>query len=444
MNINSGDNLKKKFFIICLILLLLFLSGYLFIKHNEKEETELNQSTQQTEEKTDSEIENNEIIEENNKSKINIKENIILSIGSKKPTIFDFTNQDIEAEIKIYFNNQIINNKTLNKIGTYDVEILINNELYQSKITVIDTSTPSLILNKKEIYYGQSYKLNDFIKSCTDDSKEQCILSFENKKMSSYKKTGTYEIVITAKDQSGNETTQKTTLTIKQKKENTNNNNSSNNSESNTNGTKPPKNETEEVTVVKTETETIPTITTKYGVKITDTVIITYNIYSDGTKKETSRKKGKTTYDYSNYNATTNDLKEEAVALTNDNTTIANSILNYLNEYRTEVNVNQVSIDQTLTIAANIRALELAYSQQFSHTRPNGSKYHTVITEIGGSWSYVGENIASGYTSPKSVSEAWKKSEGHYANMIKPNYTKIGIGHVNVNGIDYWVQLFAN
>ena len=441
--------MKKKIFIIITFIIVL-LTSILLIFIIGKEKTDKGKILMP-------EIPKIELTKEEETIDITLNNNIQIPIGSNVPSIYDLTGQNIDAEINIYLKDELITTDILNEPGTYNIEVIIDNNIYQTTILVKDITPPTLTLKQKAIYYGQSYKMNDFINECNDDSKSECILSFKDKAMSNYKNIGTYEIIIIAKDSSGNISEQKTNLTIKKKKttqNNTTNNNSNNNNENNntsdenntqngnTQEPEPPKEEP--VTIVNTTTETLTSTTTKYGVKITEITKVTYNIYSDGTKKEISRKKNNPTYDYTGYNATTNDLKEEATSLTTENKNINNEILNYLNLYRTEVNVDNLKLDNTLTIAANIRALELAYSQKFDHERPNGSKFHTAITEIGGTWNYVGENIAGGYTSAKSVSEGWKNSPGHYSNMINSNFKKVGIGHVYVDKTHYWVQLFSN
>lgn len=441
--------MKKKIFIIITFIIVL-LTSILLIFVIGKEKTDKGKILMP-------EIPKIELTKEEETIDITLNNNIQIPIGSNVPSIYDLTGQNIDAEINIYLKDELITTDILNEPGTYNIEVIIDNNIYQTTIIVKDITPPTLTLKQKAIYYGQSYKINDFINECNDDSKSECILSFKDKAMGNYKNIGTYEIIIIAKDSSGNISEQKTNLTIKKKKttqNNTTNNNSNNNNENNntsdenntqngnTQEPEPPKEEP--VTIVNTTTETLTSTTTKYGVKITEITKVTYNIYSDGTKKEISRKKNNSTYDYTGYNATTNDLKEEATSLTTENKNINNEILNYLNVYRAEVNVDNLKLDNTLTIAANIRALELAYSQKFDHERPNGSKFHTAITEIGGTWNYVGENIAGGYTSAKSVSEGWKNSPGHYSNMINSNFKKVGIGHVYVDKTHYWVQLFSN
>lgn len=98
--------------------------------------------------------------------------------------------------------------------------------------------------------------------------------------------------------------------------------------------------------------------------------------------------------------------------------------------------------DTDITAAANVRAKEIV--QKFSHTRPNGSSFGTVLKEQGVSFRGSGENIAWGQKSPEQVMNGWMNSEGHRANILNKNYKNIGVGYYqNEKGVNYWVQLFT-
>ena len=127
----------------------------------------------------------------------------------------------------------------------------------------------------------------------------------------------------------------------------------------------------------------------KYGVVLKEVKTYTVTTYSDGTtdKKLINTKKS---YDSSGYNATTNDLKSEATSLAGSNKSIYNKVLENVNTYRSEVGANNIVLDDKLSIAATIRAMEMAYSGVFdaSHNRPNGSSCFTVLKETGISYFY--------------------------------------------------------
>lgn len=88
-----------------------------------------------------------------------------------------------------------------------------------------------------------------------------------------------------------------------------------------------------------------------------------------------------------------------------------------------------------------IRAHELR--DKFSHTRPDGSDFSSILKAAGITYRSVGENIAYGQNSPEAVMKGWMNSEGHRANILNRDFTSIGVGHYkDASGTDYWTQLF--
>lgn len=125
-----------------------------------------------------------------------------------------------------------------------------------------------------------------------------------------------------------------------------------------------------------------------------------------------------------------------------------------VNEERARVGVQPLTRNSTLDKAANIRVNELL--KEYSHTRPTGEQYFTVLTELkygtphediwsddGINWntsiSYdfgaSGENLAGDYnTSKRTLQEIansfftnFRYSAGHYQNMINGNFNYTGI-----------------
>lgn len=80
-----------------------------------------------------------------------------------------------------------------------------------------DTTAPVLDVGWVYINEGQSYTADRFVKSCTDDSKEKCNISFTSEDMGKYTKADTYDVEISAKDSSGNEVKKTTRLIIRGK-----------------------------------------------------------------------------------------------------------------------------------------------------------------------------------------------------------------------------------
>lgn len=120
--------------------------------------------------------------------------------------------------------------------------------------------------------------------------------------------------------------------------------------------------------------------------------------------------------------------------------TFAEQVVELVNQERTKAGLNAVTLDQNIASAALVRAKEIETS--FSHTRPNGSKFSTALTEQGVTFKGAGENIAWGQKSPEAVMQAWMNSEGHRANILNKNFTKIGVGYYqNAAGRNFWTQL---
>ena len=183
---------------------------------------------------------------------------------------------------------------------------------------------------------------------------------------------------------------------------------------------------------------------TKYGTVIKENYEVSYKVYNDGRKEEKSKKKKSTNIDSTNYKATTDDLKEEALTVRSSNRSTYNEMLSYVNKYRSEVNVSLLSMDDDLNLAATIRAIEMAYSKKFSHFRPDGNMCYSVIGDLDISARSLGENIAYGQKTAAAVSEAWKNStSGHYENMVNAMFTRVGFGKFTLNGKTHWVQMFA-
>lgn len=124
------------------------------------------------------------------------------------------------------------------------------------------------------------------------------------------------------------------------------------------------------------------------------------------------------------------------------NSSAASEVVRLTNSARTQNGYAALTEDSALSKAAAVRAREIASS--FSHTRPSGSSFSSVLSENGVSYRRAGENIASGQKSASEVVNAWMNSSGHRANILSSSYSRIGTASVNVNGTLYWVQLFAD
>lgn len=116
---------------------------------------------------------------------------------------------------------------------------------------------------------------------------------------------------------------------------------------------------------------------------------------------------------------------------------LAGEVVTLVNQERARQGLPALGTLDTLTAAAQVRAPEVARS--FSHTRPDGRSFSTVLSEAGVTNYYMaGENIASGQRTPEAVMNSWMNSSGHKANILNKEFTHIGVAYHN----GAWVQVF--
>ena len=132
-----------------------------------------------------------------------------------------------------------------------------------------------------------------------------------------------------------------------------------------------------------------------------------------------------------------------------DYTLVEDKIMTLLNELRLEQGLLPLTKNETLKAAADHRAIETQTS--FSHTRPDGTDFYTIILTDDYWYPYqtVGENLAMAtyFKDEAGMAEflfdGWVESEGHYANMVHPDFLEVGIG-VHYDGeFLYAVQIFG-
>ncbi len=84
-------------------------------------------------------------------------------------------------------------------------------------------------------------------------------------------------------------------------------------------------------------------------------------------------------------------------------------------------------------------------THQFTH----GANFAARISAVGYAWRTAGENIATGYGTPRAVVRGWMASAGHCANILNPTYRDIGTGvdphpvSGFATGAGTWTQDFA-
>jgi uncharacterized protein YkwD len=125
-------------------------------------------------------------------------------------------------------------------------------------------------------------------------------------------------------------------------------------------------------------------------------------------------------------------------------------VVQLTNNYRTQNGLAPLQINLTLNNVAQSHSEDMALRDYFSHKGSNGSSASDRVLNAGYNYSYVGENIAAGYTTPEAVVQGWINSPGHRANILNANFKEIGIGYYylandtgSVNYKSYWTQEFG-
>ena len=119
-------------------------------------------------------------------------------------------------------------------------------------------------------------------------------------------------------------------------------------------------------------------------------------------------------------------------------------VLTLVNKIRTKNSLGQLVWGDTCADAALTRAIES--KTEYSHTRPDGSSWATACPAPEGGIS--GENLAIGNAavSPATVVALWMGSEGHRANILNPEYTKLAVGFdfdLDSEYKTYWSEFFS-
>ncbi|MFA5877276.1 MAG: CAP domain-containing protein [Candidatus Paceibacterota bacterium] len=117
------------------------------------------------------------------------------------------------------------------------------------------------------------------------------------------------------------------------------------------------------------------------------------------------------------------------------------------NDDRATNGVGTLIEEPLLTQAAEKKAADMAEKGYFAHVAPDGTTPWHWLDLVGYNYSYAGENLAVNFTESKDVEDAWMKSPTHRANIVKSEFTRIGIGTAQGvyegKDVTFVVQFFA-
>jgi uncharacterized protein YkwD len=130
------------------------------------------------------------------------------------------------------------------------------------------------------------------------------------------------------------------------------------------------------------------------------------------------------------------DCPDQDVAPTRGNAVeIRASILCLTNAERSQRGLVSLRENVKLRSAASRHSSDMVRDGYFAHTTPDGDTFVDRISAAGymkrtAGWS-LGENLAWGtgdVGTPRGVHDAWMRSRGHRANILRASYRELGIG----------------
>ncbi|SFC48787.1 CAP domain-containing protein [Clostridium uliginosum] len=121
-----------------------------------------------------------------------------------------------------------------------------------------------------------------------------------------------------------------------------------------------------------------------------------------------------------------------------------NKILELMNQKRTEAGLKPLIMDNTLLQVARYKSDHMIQLNYFDHTTPDGTKWVDWLQTIGYKYTTTGENIAYNTTDPVELFTQWWNSPGHRANMMNPDFGKVGIGVIQGDNKFMGTQTFSN
>jgi uncharacterized YkwD family protein/spore coat assembly protein SafA len=119
---------------------------------------------------------------------------------------------------------------------------------------------------------------------------------------------------------------------------------------------------------------------------------------------------------------------------------VESQVLSLVNAERSKAGLPPLQMDWELARVARYKSDDMQAKGYFSHQSPTYGSPFDMMKQFGISYRTAGENIAKGQRSPQEAMTSWMNSSGHRANILKREYTHIGVGY-NPTG-HVWTQMF--
>lgn len=115
-------------------------------------------------------------------------------------------------------------------------------------------------------------------------------------------------------------------------------------------------------------------------------------------------------------------------------TITAEKLVDLTNKARESEGLKPLKINKLLEKSAALKAKDMEVNNYFGHESISGTPPWKWFDKVGYHYVYAGENLATDYTDPNSLFDAWMQSEGHKNNILNQKFKEIGI---SVNTFKY-------
>jgi uncharacterized protein YkwD len=131
---------------------------------------------------------------------------------------------------------------------------------------------------------------------------------------------------------------------------------------------------------------------------------------------------------------------------------VSRKVLSLVNEARSEKRrcgwkrfdaVPPLALSEPLQRAAAAHAADMAARAKMGHAGSDGSTPAERATRAGYAWRFVGENVASGQSTPEQVMAEWLVSAHHCANLMSADFTEMGVAFAASPAGVFWAQVFG-
>jgi uncharacterized protein YkwD len=106
-------------------------------------------------------------------------------------------------------------------------------------------------------------------------------------------------------------------------------------------------------------------------------------------------------------------------------------IVDAMNEHRRRAGLRDLTLDDSLVLAARDRLDDMFRQRYFAHESPSGRSPFVAVRNRGYRFDAIAENLAWGQRTAREVVDSWMRSPGHRKNILDPRYRDCGLAIAN-------------